>query len=427
MNPRRFATLAAALCGTVFLAGWVIAAVAGLGMQGIKNTDKGLTEDHRAPPLGVDADPVDAPKATAVGKVGISKVDAGTAAAELGAEAVEGALPDPSQMFPTKTPPVQIATASTPAQRKMIVKTSGTAAAAARTVKDKSFDPSIIAKTIGDEASRLKNDAVEWGQRLQELEADLKSSQNVDGPAKDVDGCLVVLRAAADRLTPNSETRAALRKQEDAIRDLAIRAEVHSNQAIRKIAGHFQQKTTELHAVNRSFEEMRTRLVMEIDRLQELKIRLQFNHAVAHSGELLKEGEVSVDNIQTLSADAQRLASDLCDFGATLPVAHCARLQEPAMRKRASYLALGVGLVVGTSNAQGQTHLPIFIAEASVVAPPSGVLVTQPPAPVAVPPSGVLITQPTAANPQPSAARSVEHSHALLPESRQDDRVATGS
>ena len=422
MTPRRFTTLAA-LCGTVFLAGWVIAEVAGLGMQGIKNTDKGLTEDRRAPPRGVDADPVDAPKATAAGKVGISNLDAGTAAAETGtggsgeAEAVEGALPHPSQMFPPKTPSVQIATAST----------SGTAAAVARTVKDKSFDPSIIAKTIGDEASRLKNDAVEWGQKLQELEDDLKSSQNVDGTAKDVDGCLVVLRAAADRLTPNSETRATLRKQEDAIRDLAIRAEVHSNQAIRKIAGHFQQKTAELHAVNRSFEEMRTRLVTEIDRLQELKIRLEFNHAATHSGELLKEGEVSVDNIQTLTTDAQRLASDLCDFGATLPVTHCARLQEPAMRKRASYLALGVGLVVGTSNAQGQTHLPIFIAEASVVAPPSGFLVTQPPAPVAVPPSGVLITQPTAANPQLSAARSGDHSHALLPESKKDDRAVTGS
>jgi hypothetical protein len=423
MTSRRFATLTAALCGTVFLAGWVIVAVAGLGMLGIKNTDKGLTEDRRAR-LGVDADPVDAPKATAVGKVGISNVDAGTAAAERGtggsgeAEAVEGALPDPSQMLPPKTPPVQIATASTPAQRKMIDKTSGTAAAVARTGKDKSFDPSIIAKTIGDEASRLKNDAVEWGQKLQELEADLKSSQNVDGTAKDVDGCLVVLRAAADRLTPNSETRVTLRKQEDAIRDLAIRAEVHSNQAIRKIAGHFQQKTAELHAVNRSFEEMRTRLVTEIDRLQELKIRLEFNHADAYSGELLKEGEVSVDNIQTLTADAQRLASDLCDFGATLPVTHCARLQEPAMRKRASYLALGVGVVVETSNAQGQTHLPIFIAEAPVVAPPSGVLVTQPPSPVVVPPSGVLITQPTAANFQLNAARSGDHSHALLPESK---------
>jgi hypothetical protein len=95
------------------------------------------------------------------------------------------------------------------------------------TVKDKSFDPGTIAKTIVDEASRLKNDAAEWGQKLQELEADLKNNENVDGTVKDVDESLVVVRAAADRLAPNSETRATLRKQEDAIRDLAIRAEVH--------------------------------------------------------------------------------------------------------------------------------------------------------------------------------------------------------
>jgi opacity protein-like surface antigen len=64
------------------------------------------------------------------------------------------------------------------------------------------------------------------------------------------------------------------------------------------------------------------------------------------------------------------------------------------MRKRASHLALGVVLVAGTTNAQGQTHGPIFIVEAPVPVPSSGVLVTTPPlAPVAVPPSGVLLTQ----------------------------------
>jgi len=115
--------------------------------------------------------------------------------------------------------------------------------------------------------------------------------------------------------------RATLRKQEDAIRDLAIRAEVHSNQAIRKIAGHFQQKTVELHAVNRSFEEMRTRLVTEIDRLEELKGELEFNHAAAQSDESLKDGKVSVDNIQALTAAAQRLATDLQNLGGTVPVA----------------------------------------------------------------------------------------------------------
>jgi hypothetical protein len=199
--------------------------------------------------------------------------------------------------------------------------TSGAAPAVPRTAKDKSFDPSTVAKSIVEEASRLKNDAVEWGQKLQALEADLKNNQNVDGAVKDVDQYLVVLRTAADRLTPNSETRVTLRKQEDAIRDLAIRAEVHSDQAIRKTAGHFQQKTAEMHAVNRSLEQIRIQLVTEIDRLEELKVQLEFDPAAAQNDESLKEGKVSADNIQTLTADAQRLASDLQNFSGTPPVA----------------------------------------------------------------------------------------------------------
>jgi hypothetical protein len=54
-------------------------------------------------------------------------------------------------------------------------------------------------------------------------------------------------------------------------------------------------------------------------------------------------------------------------------------------------LALGVGLLTGTLFAYGQTPSP-QLSPATV--PPSGVLVTQPPAPVAVPPSGVLVTKP---------------------------------
>ena len=189
------------------------------------------------------------------------------------------------------------------------------------TVEDKSFDPGAIAKTIDDEVSRLKNDAIEWGQKLQELEADLKNNENVDGTVKDVDESLVVVRAAADRLAPNTETRVTLRKQEEAIRDLAIRAEVHSDRAIRKTAGYFQQKTAELHAVNRSLEEIRIRLVTEIDRLQELKVRFEFNPAAAQNREALKEAEVNLNHVNALAADAQQLASDLNNFGGTVPVA----------------------------------------------------------------------------------------------------------
>jgi hypothetical protein len=64
------------------------------------------------------------------------------------------------------------------------------------------------------------------------------------------------------------------------------------------------------------------------------------------------------------------------------------------MKNGVSYLALGVGLLTGTLFAYGQTPSPMLLAQAPVTVPPSGVLVTQPPAPVAVPPSGVLVTQP---------------------------------
>ena len=146
------------------------------------------------------------------------------------------------------------------------------AAEAAPNVKEQS--PSTISKAMVHETTRLKDDAAGWARKLQELELDLKKNQDVEATSKNINECLVVLRAAAGRLAPDAETRVTLRKQEVAVRDLAIRAEVHPDPEIRKTAGYFQQKTTELHALNRSVEEIRTRLVTQIDRLEELKIQL---------------------------------------------------------------------------------------------------------------------------------------------------------
>ena len=194
------------------------------------------------------------------------------------------------------------------------------AAAAAPNVKDQSLGPSTISKAMVRETTRLKDDATGWAQKLQELELDLKlqeleldlkKNQDVEAMGKDMDECLVVLRAAAGRLAPDAETEVTLRKQEVAVRDLAIRAEVHPDPEIRKTAGYFQQKTTELHALNRSVEEIRTRLVTQIDRLEELKIRLEFNRTAAQIGEAVKGGEVSLDNIEAITAEAQRIAADL--------------------------------------------------------------------------------------------------------------------
>jgi hypothetical protein len=157
---------------------------------------------------------------------------------------------------------------------------------------------------------------------LQELELDLKKNQqDVEAAGKDIDECLVVLRAAADRLAPGAEARVTLRKQEGAIRDLASRAEVHSDPEVRKTAGYFQQKTTELHAVNRSVEETRIRLITQIDRLEELRVQLEFNRGAGQIGESVKGGQAILDSIQAITAGAQRVASDLDGFGRTPAVA----------------------------------------------------------------------------------------------------------
>jgi hypothetical protein len=65
---------------------------------------------------------------------------------------------------------------------------------------------------------------------------------------------------------------------------------------------------------------------------------------------------------------------------------------EPIMKSGAYYLALGIGLLSETSFASQQRPSPTLVAQVTGTVPPSGVLITPPPAPVAVPPSGVLAT-----------------------------------
>jgi len=110
MSSRRFAIMTAAFCGMVAIASWVVAAVGGFGLAGIKNTDAAPIED-RALALSGDAKPVDAPQATAMDMAGISNVGAVTAAAAVtgtggSAEAetiVEAPLPDSPQSATVST------------------------------------------------------------------------------------------------------------------------------------------------------------------------------------------------------------------------------------------------------------------------------------------------------------------------------------
>ena len=160
MKPRRFATVAAPLRGTVILAGWVVAWLAGFGSAAIENTGAVPIEDRRAPSLiadgefadasqatamgnaanadvsiedrrtpslTADAELADAPQATAMGNAAVAKANVATAAESVTGTAtdttaasneppsiVEATLPDSSRMPPPETSPVQVVTASTP-------------------------------------------------------------------------------------------------------------------------------------------------------------------------------------------------------------------------------------------------------------------------------------------------------------------------
>lgn len=194
---------------------------------------------------------------------------------------------------------------------------AGTVIAPASQAKGKRFAPATIAKTIVEEASRLKDDAVAWGRKLHELELELRNNAlDAETARKRVDECIAVLQAVAVRLAPKSETKINLQQQEGAIRDLANRAEVHAEQSIRKTAVYFQQKAIELRALNRSMEETRIHLIAQIDQLQELKEELGFNHAAAQTREPLKGAQTSLEHLLVLTGDAQRFANDLDSFGA---------------------------------------------------------------------------------------------------------------
>jgi len=125
MKPQRFATVAAASCGTVVLAGWIVASLAGFGSAGIEITAAVPIEDRPATSLAADAALAVAPQATVMGNAVVASAEVATAAGSVTGTATDtmaasdkpesivvAALPDPSQMLPPETPPVT--TASTP-------------------------------------------------------------------------------------------------------------------------------------------------------------------------------------------------------------------------------------------------------------------------------------------------------------------------
>ena len=127
MSPQRFATLGA-LGGTVVLAGWVVAGLAGFGSPGIENTDRAPIEE-RATSLTVDAEPASTLQATTIiNKTSIPDVavaatepdqrEPAVVSAAVPATVADTAIVEAASLglspMPPPEGPVQVATVSTP-------------------------------------------------------------------------------------------------------------------------------------------------------------------------------------------------------------------------------------------------------------------------------------------------------------------------
>jgi hypothetical protein len=113
MNPQRFATVATAL--TVVIGGCAVVWLAGFGSAGIDNTDAAPIVDRRAPPLTADAEPADAPRATAMSNAAVANTVAAAAVAVTTTNtpaaqhepepSAEAASTDASHTAPPEAPP----------------------------------------------------------------------------------------------------------------------------------------------------------------------------------------------------------------------------------------------------------------------------------------------------------------------------------
>src|SRR5437764_1323816 len=82
MKPRRFATVAAALCGTVVFAGWVITPP-GFVAASIENTGAVPIEEQRAASLAADAELAEARQVTALDSAATFNLDVAPAAGSV--------------------------------------------------------------------------------------------------------------------------------------------------------------------------------------------------------------------------------------------------------------------------------------------------------------------------------------------------------
>jgi DNA repair exonuclease SbcCD ATPase subunit len=182
-------------------------------------------------------------------------------------------------------------------------------------------DMGAVSKELGEEALRLTEEAARGLKRLDELQAALETDQRRTQNAKQtVEQLLSLLREGVGRLDPSGAYVRTLDAEESTVRDFANRAATNPDTEIRPMAEWFKGKADEISAIRRNAEQLRTRLLTQIDRLERQQERLEFAIAATQVESFIKNARAYLDTLSNIANGAKSLADNIANaFGANGP------------------------------------------------------------------------------------------------------------
>jgi hypothetical protein len=182
-------------------------------------------------------------------------------------------------------------------------------------------DMGAISQKLGQETLSLRQQALDATTRLDALEKSLADGQrNTEQATATVDELLKLLRGLAARLSKDGQYAQLVNAEKNTITNIGDRATAHPNPKVRDLAPWYQAKADNLSQDLSDAEQLRTKLLAEIDRLEKEKDVLSFTIAAANIEAFIKDARDYLDILSNLAATTKGLADDIGNaFGTTTP------------------------------------------------------------------------------------------------------------
>jgi hypothetical protein len=170
-------------------------------------------------------------------------------------------------------------------------------------------NPSEIAKGLGEDALKLRDETVRGANRLDQLQKELDANlTNTTNAKKLVDDLLTLLRETASRLSPEGAYVKTLNAEESTVRNFASQAGANRNPEVRALARSFEGNADEIAKIRRQAEQTRTQFIGEIDRLEQRREILDFSVAAAQIDQFIKNAHEYLDVVSNIANNTKVLS-----------------------------------------------------------------------------------------------------------------------